>query len=177
MSSLWQRMNEARKNFQSRKGGGGTTMDRNANGDVPMSPREENSSVHSEHSVASAYSDGIDFTSEEDSVGSPSSPSNAAVAPSLSSPLSKSLPGSLESMMKRWSLSTYHNTSDNNNNKKRLQETTTRPVDIPSSPVDNSPVASAPQGSGGGWSPPRKGHVEKAANVTKSFRDVWLTPD
>ncbi|GJD11373.1 hypothetical protein Gasu2_55120 [Galdieria sulphuraria] len=127
MSSLLQRMSEARRNFQERKnrGSNGTTHHMDPN-DVPASPRAD-SSVHSEHSVASACSDGGDFHSEEEQFAC------------------------------------------------KVQQETTKPMDIPSdsSPVD-SPVASAPQGPG--WSS-RRGHVEKAANVTKSFRDVWLTPD
>ncbi|EME27311.1 uncharacterized protein Gasu_51650 [Galdieria sulphuraria] len=159
MSSLLQRMSEARRNFQERKnrGSNGTTHHMDPN-DVPASPRAD-SSVHSEHSVASACSDGGDFHSEEERMGSPIH----------SSHLSQSLPGSLDFFMKRWSR------GSNNNNNSKVQQETTKPMDIPSdsSPVD-SPVASAPQGPG--WSS-RRGHVEKAANVTKSFRDVWLTPD
>lgn len=149
MSSLLQRMNEARKNFQERKNRGSNPA---ANGidskDVPLSPRED-SSVHSEQSFASACSDGVELPSEEEI---PRSPHN----------LSQSMPGSLDSFMKRWS-----------RGKNKVQPESSKPVDIPSSPVD-SPVASAPQGAD--W-PYRKGNVEKAANVTRSFRDVWLTPD
>ncbi|GJQ14989.1 hypothetical protein GpartN1_g6780.t1 [Galdieria partita] len=155
MSSLLQRMSEARRNFKERRnrGSDGTTNPMDPN-DTPLSPRAD-SSVHSEHSVASACSDGMDFQSEEDRVvGSPTN----------SSKLSQSFPGSLDFFMKRWSRVSN-----------KVQQERTKPMDIPSdsSPVD-SPIASAPQGPG--WSS-RKGHVEKAANVTKSFRDVWLTPD
>eukprot|EP00871_Galdieria_phlegrea_P001059 jgi/Galph1/1954/GphlegSOOS_G663.1 len=160
MSSLLQRMSEFRKNFQERR------SPRSGEGNFSKEQSASTGDLIGEYPTASERSPCSSPSAERpDDIVNPileSEDSYSGPSYSSSPKLSRSLPGSLDFFSKRFSIKGTVPSQGKSS-----------PVDIPSSPID-SPSASAPNTPHWGN---KKGHVERAANMTKSFRDVWLTPD